>query len=346
MLLKGVENLPVKTTWYLADVSEAKGKQNVFINQSPQKLKVLREHALVESAISSNRIEGVEIDKKRVGTVVFGKQLFKDRNEEEIQGYRDALQWIHNEKQSIKISERTIKRLHKISRGAIWEAGKYREKDSDIIERTYNGDVRIRFKPVRAVDIQQYMKGLISIHNEILKTKSIHPLISAIAFNLDFLCIHPFRDGNGRVSRLLLLLQLYHAGYEVGRYISLERLIEEHKERYYETLRASSPKWHDGKHNPWNYISFILYIIKKANEEFERRLEKFPTPKGTKTNLVIEQIQKIPGQFTLSYLQSKCPDVSRDMIRRVLKDLQKKGIIISEGRGVAARWKKKGNTLI
>lgn len=345
IFLRGAENIPAQVTWYLADISEAKGKQDLYLNQSPQKLQVLRQHALIESAISSNRIEGVEIDKNKVGTVIFGKHQFKDRNEEEIQGYRDALRWIHSERNSIKINERTIKNLHKMSRGEIWDAGVYRKKDISIIERLHHGDVRIRFNAVPENQVKPSMKELITVNNELTKTNVVHPLIAMLAFNLDFLCIHPFRDGNGRVSRLLLLLQLYHYGYEVGRYVSLERLIEEQKERYYETLEASSRRWHQSKHNPWQYISLMLYILKKAYEEFAGRLEKIKSPRGSKTDLVIQQIQKISGGFTLSMLQSQCPDVSRDMIRKVLKDLQKNGKIVSEGRGLAARWRRKGNTL-
>ena len=156
----------------------------------------------------------------------------------------------------------------------------------------------------------------------------------------------PLRDGNGRVSRLLLLLQLYHAEFEVGRYISLERLIEEHKERYYETLEISSRRWHEGKHDPWPYINFLLYLLKKAYGEFVGRVGKIETPRGGKTALVIEQIRKLQSGFSLSLLQEKYPDVSRDMIRKVLKDLKKAGRIKSEGKGVSAKWHKKGNTLL
>lgn len=345
IFLGRAESIPAQVAWYLADIAEAKGKQDLYLNQSPQKLQVLRQHALIESSISSNRIEGVEIDKKKVGTVIFGKHQFKDRNEEEIQGYRDALQWIHSEKNSIKINESTIKSLHKMSRGEIWHAGVYRKKDINIIERLQQGDVRIRFNAVAESKVKPAMRELITLNNQLVKRRTAHSLIIMLAFNLDFLCIHPFRDGNGRLSRLLLLLQLYHSGYEVGRYISIERLIEEYKERYYETLESSSKRWHESKHNPWHYISFMLYILKKAYDEFAGRLERVKSPRGTKTDLVIQQIQKMSGEFTLSTLQSKCPDVSRDMIRKVLKDLQKKGKILSEGRGLAARWRKKGNTL-
>ena len=341
---EGLKTIPAGITWYLTDIAEAKGKQDLYSNQSPQKLKTLREHALVESAISSNRIEGVEIDRKRVGTVIFGRPLLKDRNEEEIQGYHDALKWIHSENKTIHFNETTIMKLHQMSRGKIWDSGKYKEKDSDIIERLPNGDTRVRFKTVSAENTPQAMKELIFLYDEITKTKVVHPLLAIAACSLDFLCIHPFRDGNGRVSRLLLLLQLYHAGYEVGRYISLERLIEEHKERYYETLEISSQRWHEGKHDPWAYINFLLYIVKKAYSEFVERVKKIEAPKGAKTELIIEQIQQMKGEFTLSQLHSKCPEVSRDMVRKVLKDLQKIEIVVATGRGVAARWRKKGIT--
>ncbi len=342
---KGLKNIPASVTWYIADIAEAKGKQELYTNQSPQKLKVLREHALIESAVSSNRIEGVEIDQKRIGTVIFGKPFLQDRNEEEIQGYRDALRWIHDENKTIPVNEMAIKELHNLARGEIWDSGKYQEKDSDIIEHLPNGSTRVRFKTVSAENTNQAMQELVSLYNELMKTKVIHPLLTIAAFNLDFLCIHPFRDGNGRVSRLLLLLQLYHAGYEMGRYVSLERLIEEHKERYYETLEISSQRWHEGKHDPWPYINFLLYILKKAYHEFSEQMITIPGPKGAKTALIFEQIMKMNGEFTLSQLHSKCPDVSRDMVRKVLKDLKKQEQVVSEGRGTGARWRRKGNDL-
>ena len=154
----GLKTIPASVAWYLADITEAKGKQDLYTNQSPHKLKALREHALIESAVSSNRIEGVEIDRKRVGTVIFGRPLLKDRNEEEIQGYRDALQWIHIENKTIQFNETTIKKLHNMSRGEIGDSGKYKEKDGDVIERLPDGDTRVRFKTVSAENTTQAMR--------------------------------------------------------------------------------------------------------------------------------------------------------------------------------------------
>ncbi len=252
------ELIPALSAWYLADLGEALGKQELFIKQSPQKLKVLREHALIESAISSSRIEGVEIEKSRVATIIFGKPLLKNRSEEEVSGYRDALNLIHTKKKQISLNEETIKEFHHLIKGDIWDSGKYKGKSSDIIQTYPDGNVRIRFKTVSPDNVGLYMNQLITLNNQCLQEQWVHPLISIAAFNLDFLCIHPFRDGNGRVSRLLLLLQCYRLGYEVGRYISIELLIKENKERYYETLEMSSKGWHEDKHNPWHYINFVL----------------------------------------------------------------------------------------
>jgi len=224
-----LKNIPTSTSWYLADLGEALGKQELFTKQSPQRLNVLREHALIESAVSSSRIEGVMVDQKRIGTIIFGKPHLRNRNEEELQGYRDALKLIHEKGEKPSITEDTIRRLHRLIRGDIWDAGKYKEKDSDIIERYPDGRQRVRFKTVSSADTSSYMSELIIKWNQCLRERWVQPLIAMAASNLNFLCIHPFRDGNGRVSRLLLLLQCYHLGYDVCRYISLERLIEEKK---------------------------------------------------------------------------------------------------------------------
>jgi Fic family protein len=341
---KKIGNIPTTTSWYLADLGEAKGKQELFTKQSPQKLKVLREHALIESAVSSNRIEGVLVDEKRIATVVFGKSHLRDRSEEEVRSYRAALDWIHNEGAKISISEQTILKLHQMSRGEIWDAGKYKEKEVDIIEKLPVGGQRVRFKTLGPSKTPEYTVKLCEYWREAIKEKDIHPLIALGAFNLDFLCIHPFRDGNGRVSRLLLLLQCYILGYEVGRYISLERLIEQNKERYYETLERSSQGWHEGKHDPWSYINYLLYILKTAYQEFETRVGQIKSPKGSKTEFIEAAVNSFAKDFAVSDLERACPGVSRDMIRIVLRNLQKSKKIECLGRGPGALWHKRGNT--
>ena len=338
------ETIPSIMSWYLSDLGEARGKQELFTKQAPQKLKVLKEHALIESAVSSNRIEGVTVDQDRIRTIVLGKPHLRDRDEEEVRGYRNALKLIHEHAAKLPVSEDTILKLHKLSKGDIWDSGKYKEKESDIIEKQPGGTSRVRFRTISPGKAPAYMVELIDLWNQCLRERWVHPLVAVAAFNFDFLCIHPFRDGNGRVSRLLLLLQCYHLGYEVGRYISIERIIEESKDRYYETLEQSSQGWHEGKHDPWPYINYVLYTLKIAYREFEERVGQLSSPKGAKTELIKAAIDTFTGEFSLSDLERACPGVSRDMIRRVLRELQSLGKVECLGRGPGALWSKRGNT--
>ena len=341
-LLHAGSTVPSGTAWYLSDLGEARGKQELFTKQSPQRLKVLREHALIESAVSSNRIEGVVIEQARVATVVLGKAVLRDRDEEEVRGYRDALKLIHEQGAKLPVSEQTIKKLHRLTRGDIWDAGKYKNKDSDIVEKYPDGRERVRFKAVPAAETKAFMQELVDLWDRSLRERWVHPLIALAAFNLDFLCVHPFRDGNGRVSRLLLLLQLYHLGFEAGRYISIERLIEENKERYYETLEQSSQSWHEGKHDPWPYVNYLLFVLKSAYKEFEERVGQTASPRGAKTELVTAAIHRFTGSFRVSDVQRECPGVSVDLIRQVLKNLRSGGRVKCLGRGQNAKWERTG----
>jgi len=337
------KNIPLSVTWYLSDIGEAKGKQELFTRQAPQRLKNLREHAIAESAISSNRIEGVEIDRSRVGTVIFGRPALRDRNEQEVGGYRDALNLIHTEAAKLPVSEETILRLHKISRGEIWDAGKYKDQLVDIIEKLPDGRQRVRFRTVSPEKTPEFIREMLRIWDSVYRDHRISPLIAFAALNLDFLCIHPFRDGNGRISRLLLLLTCYHMGIDVGRYISLERLIEENKERYYETLQQSSQGWHEGTHDPWPYIGYLLFIIKKAYNGFEQRAGAVTTPRGEKSELVLQAIRKHVDGFRLVDIERECPGVGRDWIRAILFGLKEKGMAMCSGKGKAARWRYTGD---
>jgi Fic family protein len=335
-------NLPAGTAWYLADLGEARGQQELFTRQAPQRLKTLREHALIESAVSSNRIEGVTVEPGRVRELILGQPLLRDRDEEEVRGYRDALTLIHENPAALPVSDTTILKLHALTRGEIWDAGKYKDKDGDIIECYPDGNERVRFRTVSAAETPARVAELVADWQHCLDERWVHPLIALAVFNLDLLCIHPFRDGNGRVSRLLLLLQCYHLGYEVGQYISLERLIEQNKARYYETLEQSSQGWHEDKHDPWPYINYLLFILKTAYKEFAERVGDIKAPRGAKTDQIVAAIGRFVWEFTVSQLEQACPGISRDMIRRVLREQQAAGVIECQGRGPAARWRKKG----
>jgi Fic family protein len=335
--------LPTRTTWYLTSLAEARGKQELFTRQSPQKLAVLREHALIESAVSSNRIEGVEVDQSRVATLMFGKPALRDRDEEEVRGYRDALKLIHESGPGLPITEATIKRLHQLCRGEIWDAGAYKEKDVDIIQTYADGRSRVRFKTVPARQTPEAMSEMVELWQRGMREQWVPPLLLAAALTLDFLCIHPFRDGNGRVSRLLFLLACYHCGIEAGRYISLERLIEQNKERYYEVLEQSSHRWHEGKHDPWPAMNFLLFVLTQACKEFEERVGRLKSPRGEKTEAILAAVERQVATFRVADLQAECPGVGVDLIRQVLARLKREKKIKPLGTGRSARWQKTGN---
>ena len=202
---------------------------------------------------------------------------------------------------------------------------------------------RVRFKTVPAKQAPAAMSEVVELWNRGMVEKLVHPLVLATALNLDFLCIHPFRDGNGRVSRLLFLLACYHCGIEAGRYISLERLIEQNKERYYEVLEQSSKRWHEGKHDPWPAMNFLLFILTQACKEFEERVGHLKSARGGKTESVMAAVERQFAPFRIADLQAECPGVGVDLIRQVLARLKKENKIKPLGTGRGARWEKIGN---
>ena len=336
--LSKVDSLPINVSWQLESIAEMRGHQDLFTRQSPEQLERLREYAKVESAVASNRIEGVEVEADRVGTIVFGNGIMKDRDEEEVRGYRKALDLIHTASGHLELSAETICRLHALSRPSIWDSGQFRNRECDIIQTYADGTSRIRFKAVSPDEVVPELKRTIEAYDNTLLDRRIPPLVAVAAFNLDFLCIHPFRDGNGRVSRLLLLLMLYRLGYEAGRYVSVERMIELSKDRYYEALERSSVGWHEGRQNVWPYVNYLLYTIGEVYEEFENRFASVGVKRGEKSRSVIAVLNETEGKFTVRDIEWKCPGVSRETIKAVLKSHP--DCFVCEGRGMSARWLK------
>ena len=333
--------LPLSTVWLLESLAESKGRQQLFEKQSPQILKSLREMALIESAESSNRIEGVTVDKSRLRPLVLGKVSPKDRPEEEIVGYRLALNWIHTDFQKIVISPETCLRLHALAQGGTTgDAGQWKITPNDIIEISPDGRREVRFRPVAPALVPKAMEELCLAYRDAIEQLKITPLLSIAGLILDFLCIHPFRDGNGRVSRLLTLLALYHHGYDVGRYISFERVVEQTKEDYYEVLKKSSARWHEGAHDFLPWFIYLLTTLRRTYREFEERAGRARPEKGSKSDLVEYALDAIVSPFGIADIERLCPNVSRDTIRLVMNSRRKSGRLEIMGRGRDAKWRR------
>ncbi|HEX9783362.1 MAG TPA: Fic family protein, partial [Opitutaceae bacterium] len=221
-------------------LGEFHGREQLYAGQSPEVLETLRRAAMVQSVESSNRIEGITVEPGRIEGLVAKKSRPRDRSEQEVAGYRDVLALIHNNNERPRLSSRLILDWHRsLYRYTRERGGKWKAKDNAILEIQADGRQVLRFKPVSALSTPKFMDRLLRLFDTALGERRTDPLLLAATFVLDFECIHPFRDGNGRIGRLLTLLLLYQAGYGVGRYISLERIVEESKETYYEALHKS-----------------------------------------------------------------------------------------------------------
>jgi Fic family protein len=262
--------LPVSSVWLVGDVAEAKGRQDLYLERPPEILTSLRETALVQSVESSNRIEGVTVAPERLRPLVLGNDRPRDRSEEEIQGYRRALELIHAEAKSLAITPDLLQRLHSTIQEGSGDAGQWKQVDNEIVELREGAPPFVRFRPVKVAETPAAVEELCLLYRHALNQSLAPPLVAVAALVFDFLCIHPFRDGNGRISRLLTLLALYQHGYEVGRYVSLERLVEESRAEYYDVLHRSSDGWHEGRHDLVPWLNYFLAILKRAYRELDR----------------------------------------------------------------------------
>ncbi len=331
-------HIPVSTGWLLGACMEARGKQDLWVRQKPETLKVLREQAIIQSVESSNRIEGVTIPPDRIRPLVIGKARPVDRPEEEIAGYRRALEWIFARKRPTPMTERVILHLHALAQGgSSGDAGQWKSRDNEIVEILPDGERRVRFKPAAARETPALIKALCANYLEACGEDEIPPLLAISTCVLDFLCIHPFRDGNGRVARLLTRLLLVDHGFQVGRYISMERLVEEGKEDYYRLLADCSKGWHEGRNEVVPWWNYFLRVLHRAYGEFERRLEG-AEGKPVKSDLVRRAALAQVGPFTLGELAVQFPAASRQLIKKVLGQMKKTGEVKLVGKGRGARW--------
>ena len=318
----------------LTQIHEFKGEQNLFIEANSDTLTQLVEVAKIQSTEASNKIEGIYTSDERLKKIVLDKTTPRTRNEQEIAGYRDVLATIHESYEYIPLRPTMILQLHrdlyKFSGMSI--GGNYKNSDNVIAETDSAGNRFVRFQPVPAWETPEAIDFACKAYDEAVQSGA-DPLLVIPMFILDFLCIHPFNDGNGRMSRLLTLLLLYRSGYIVGKYISIEKVIEQSKETYYETLQQSSVGWHENQNDYAPFVRYMLGVIVAAYRDFSSRVQVLVTSGMSKPDRIREVIKDTLGKITKAEIMEKCPDISQVTVQRTLIELQKKGEIIKLGGG-------------
>lgn len=319
-----------------------KGEQERFTHQTPEILETLRTAALIESTESSNRLEGITADRARIEALALHSTNPANRPEQEIAGYRDALALVHENYEHMEFTPNVILQCHGMLTRYTGEiGGRWKAADNRIVERLPDGKIhRVRFEPVSALKTPESMEELTRLY-ALAVSERREPLVIIPLAILDFLCIHPFKDGNGRCSRLLTLQLLYKAGYTVGKHISLERIFERTSQSYYEVLEKSSQGWHDGKHDPFPWMTYFWGVLIAACNEFQQRAGTIHTLKGAKTEQIKSWVERRMVPFAISEVERDCPGISREMIRIVLNGLRDDGKLKLEGKGRGAKWHKK-----
>ena len=319
----------------VAQIHEHKGKQELFVKQKPEQLNKLVELAKIQSTEASNRIEGIVTTASRIGQLMCPKAIPRNRDEEEILGYRDVLNTIHENFEYIPVRPNYILQLHKdlykYSNKSI--GGRYKNSQNYIQETDASGNTFVRFQPLEPYLTEDAMNSLCEQYIRAIDNGETDPLLLIPVFILDFLCIHPFNDGNGRLSRLLTLLLLYQNGYVVGKYISIEKAIERTKNAYYTALGFSSQGWHENKNDVKPFMKYLLGILLSVYRDFEARVVITEERNLDTLGIVRLAVGNILGKFTKSKIMELCPTISRASVSNALNKLIEQGIITRNGSG-------------
>lgn len=326
----------------ISKIHEYKGKQSYLLETKKDTLDTLLKVAKIESTSSSNRIEGIYTTDKRINELVTEKLKPKNRNEEEIAGYRDVLSLIHENYNFIDINKNMILQLHRdlYKYTGYSYGGKFKNSQNFIEEINELGEKKIRFTPLSPVETPIAIEDLCNKYNEIVNSESCDLLVLIPIFILDFVSVHPFNDGNGRMSRLLTLLLLYKADYLVGKYISIEKIIEDTKDSYYDTLEKSSIRWHSNENDYSYFVEYYLGIILNAYRQFDSRINVVENKKITAYDRLINIFKDNIIPLDKAFIMNKCPDISETTIERALNKLlnDDKIVKISGGRYTKYKW--------
>ena len=319
---------------YIAAIHEMKGKQDLYIRQKPQELEKLVEIAKVQSTETSNEIEGIRTTNTRLKQLLSEKTTPRTRDEEEIAGYRDVLNVIHESYEYIPVTANYLLQLHKIlySHSGKSIGGKFKNVQNYISGIDPNGKEYTILTPLAPYETPPAIDEICEQFNRAIAEGDVDPLILIPIFIHDFLCIHPFNDGNGRMSRLLTTLLLYRCGYSVGKYISLEAKIAKNKNLYYTSLSDAQIGWHEGNDDPNAFIKYLLGTIISAYRDFEDRMELI-AEKLPAIDMVRKAVQSQIGKITKTQICELCPSLSASSVEVVLKKLVANGELIKQGAG-------------
>ena len=316
-------------------IHEYRGKQELFIEAKPDVLQAMLEIAKIQSTGASNRIEGIYTSEERLAALVKSKAEPRNRSEQEIAGYREVLSLIHDSYDYMVPRTNVILQLHRdlYQFSPASYGGSFKNSDNVIAEIDSSGQSRVRFQPLSAFETPDAVERLTNTFVEAIRTEKYDPLLLVPLFILDFLCIHPFNDGNGRMSRLLTLLLLYRSGYIVGKYISVEMIIEKTKETYYEVLQESSAGWYEGKNAYLPFVKYYLEVILSAYKEFSARVQLMQDRSLSKPERIRRLFANTLLKLSKRLILEKCPDISASTVEATLAALLKEGYIIKIGAG-------------
>ncbi len=335
--------LTSETMMLVSAVHEAKGRQGLYATARQDVLDALALVAKIQSTESSNRIEGIRTSDKRLRQIMADGTDLHSRDEEEIAGYRDVLNTIHENHEHIDITPNVILQLHRsmYRHTASSIGGHFKIGDNEVRGIREDGTEYVRLRTVPAVATPDAMEKLCAALKAGIDSGENDPLLLSLMFVFDFTCIHPFNDGNGRMSRLLTLLLLYKTGYLVGRYVSIEKEIERTKGDYYDALARSSVDWESGENDPGPFVRYMLGVVLAAYRDLESRIDAVLTAKATKTERVEAFLGSSIGKVTKSQIIEACPDISQITVERALHALVNEGKIekVGGGRGSGYVWK-------
>ena len=338
-----LDPVPATVVGRLGHIDRWSGQADLYRQQLPKLLEALRKRAQIESTEASSAIEGVSAPHARAEAIVADpSQKPQNRSEQELRGYSDALTYIFTEAvMEQAISRGLIFHLHRLLFAPTGDlgAGQIKTSDNVVVERQAAGLRTVRFRPVPASQADQALENLVGGYNDALERGIHHPLILTAAFDLDFTVIHPFADGNGRVSRLLIGLLLARSGYDVGKYVSIERLFESTEDAYYGGLLTSTEGWHENQHDPWPWIAYLIEIIESAYQRFVSYAEAERTH-GTKAARVRRYIEEhAEGQIDMASMRIALPGISDRTLQKVVHEMRDAGLIQATSSGRLAQWR-------